>query len=82
MATVLASSVVMSLQIGQNTSRLLGAGVVATTRVDDVARVIFSVLVVMTSCVTAPFIPLEAIVDSSTVPLTSFVGPGILVNVV
>jgi hypothetical protein len=85
MMVVLISSVAMSLQIDQTPSRLLvGEGVVATTKVDDVAEDVPCVIFVMTSCVIAPFMSLEVIVDSSTVPLTSFVGPlaGILVNVV
>jgi hypothetical protein len=87
MVTVLVSSAAMSLQIDQNPSRQLGVGIVATTKDDDVPCVIFSVLAVVTSCViapNAPFIWLEVIVDlvASTVPPTSSVGQGILVNVV
>ena len=83
MVTVLVGSVAISLEIGQSPSGLLGVGVVAMTKDDDVLCAIVAAPIAASS-VAAPFIWLEAIVDlvASTVPPISSFGPRFPVNVV
>jgi hypothetical protein len=81
--TMLVGTAAILLEVDHSSSRLLRAGVVATTKDDDVLCAIVSALVVASST-GAPFIWPEAIVDlvAPTAPPTSSFGPGFPVNVV
>jgi hypothetical protein len=85
MVTVLVGSAASLLKIDKSPLRLSGVGVVATTKGEDVSRVVIvSAPIVVVSSFSAPFIWLEAIVDfvASTVPPISSVGPSFPMDVV